>query len=733
MIPQMQYDQNLRVGLLAVVALLGATTSGSASETVVWPAPGLDAWVYQMATTGGIRARAPSFTGWLEVDPQTMAFTERSAGNPARMGQMLVAFDTSASIPSGAAAEQYEVTSATLRVFLEPGGIDPLVYRESPLTNAELAAEVLAASYGPKPFELYGAGLREGYEGFGWGAAQPGPPLLEEASGYYDANGYLAFPIVADPSDSTRYVDVSNNTTGGYSETSPDRHTDAFDVVPWATGSIAGLSPGDAIENVVEVEFHLNLDLPGVRNFVQQGLSRGELGLMISTMHILAEEAADGRSYPDWLTKEIGTLEPSLTQAVPSLTIEYSMQPIVAIDGDFNGDLVADGSDFLDWQAAAGGEIAPPGSGPDGSGNGMVGVEDLALWERGFGSPRSSVASAIPEPAAGLLGAMASSVVLCRRRRRSACPRPVTTAGMSGEHRHRVSREESRRGFTLVEVLVVIAIIGVLVALLLPAIQAAREAARRCQCRIRLKQVGLATLNYHSAQNHLPPPSVGSSTYDDYGSTFVVLLPYLEEAALFANYHPDKPVADPVNLPITSRPVTVYTCPSMALPRDVPEVGCGEAMAPGSYAISSRTEYKNRTQPDGAFDSPHGNAYSLALKHILDGSSHTLLVGEINYGHRQFLWSGCGDADGTPRWGDQTWANGYWYYWGHMAARYPRLYNNSHDFVAPNSVRAFRSDHPGGVQFVLLDGSVQWVGDDVAPEIRRALVTRDGGETDHSL
>ena len=93
------------------------------------------------------------------------------------------------------------------------------------------------------------------------------------------------------------------------------------------------------------------------------------------------------------------------------------------------------------------------------------------------------------------------------------------------------------------------------------------------------------------------------------------------------------------------------------------------------------------------------------------------------------LWADCAKA-GTPKWGDTTWANGYWFFgWGHMATQFPQLYNNSDDFGHNFSVRAFRSDHPGGVNFVLLDGSVTFLATESDPLVRSALVTRDGGET----
>ena len=220
-----------------------------------------------------------------------------------------------------------------------------------------------------------------------------------------------------------------------------------------------------------------------------------------------------------------------------------------------------------------------------------------------------------------------------------------------------------------------------------------------------------------------------------WAARFVALLPYLEENARFAQYELAKTVDDPHNLPISGKPVDIYLCPSMALPRAVPEPASDEKLGPGSYIISTRTDYSNFTNLDGAFDNPRDDgSYTLGMQHITDGTSKTLLVGEINYGLQKMLWTTSPELNGTSKWGDQTWAHGYWALaWGHMAAKFPAVYNNSTEYAPPHSNRAFRSDHPGGVQFVLVDGSVQFISDDSSPDIRRALVTRAGDETDHNV
>ncbi|HEX4414902.1 MAG TPA: DUF1559 domain-containing protein [Lacipirellulaceae bacterium] len=311
---------------------------------------------------------------------------------------------------------------------------------------------------------------------------------------------------------------------------------------------------------------------------------------------------------------------------------------------------------------------------------------------------------------------------------------------MSATYRQR------RRGFTLIELLVVIAIVGILIALLLPAIQAAREASRRASCQNNLKQIGLAVQNYHDSQRHLPPPKALVSgtvlAFDPVRqntvSFFAIILPYLEEADRYAKFDISKLVTDPGNFEIAATKVDIYMCPSMRLPRAVPETVCGETLAPGSYITSTRTRYNLNSPIDGAFTWPvvpptNGNylvpSYSLSMKQITDGLSKTLLVGETNYGLQAFKWDDCPAMNGSSRWGKFYWAQGYPLEgWGHMTGEFPTLYNDSENYFPPNSLTTYRSDHPGGVQFVMLDGSVRMVSNETSADVRTALVTRSGGE-----
>lgn len=329
----------------------------------------------------------------------------------------------------------------------------------------------------------------------------------------------------------------------------------------------------------------------------------------------------------------------------------------------------------------------------------------------------------------------------------------------------------SWQGFTIVELLVVIAIIGVLVALLLPAVQSARETARRLHCKNNLKQIGIATNLFHDTHRTFPPPKIlsgrgglvaaqatgeGPATQEGrttLGSTFALLLSYLEQQNLLDRFDITKSVSNSVNISVTERSIPVYSCPSMGLPRDVPLRGCGEHLGPGSYIISAmviepvHAKRENKYGPgtvNGAFDYPPtaGKRYHLPAAKITDGLSRTFLVGEIDYGMHDWEWNGKGGCQGEMG-GNFTWAQSYQLLaWGHMSylkrqratpgqkSKYPNLFNADRlNLYNTNAIwTVFRSDHPGGVQFVMLDGSVQFISNTSDPDVRNALVTRAGEE-----
>lgn len=131
-----------------------------------------------------------------------------------------------------------------------------------------------------------------------------------------------------------------------------------------------------------------------------------------------------------------------------------------------------------------------------------------------------------------------------------------------------------RKGFTLIELLVVIAIIAVLIALLLPAVQQARESARRTQCKNNMKQIGLAFHNYHGDSNQFPKPAiitVSVATGFRFGQTMswgTAILPYMDQATVYNLYNANVSCYDPVNAAAVITPINAFTCPST--PRGAP-------------------------------------------------------------------------------------------------------------------------------------------------------------------
>jgi prepilin-type N-terminal cleavage/methylation domain-containing protein len=228
-----------------------------------------------------------------------------------------------------------------------------------------------------------------------------------------------------------------------------------------------------------------------------------------------------------------------------------------------------------------------------------------------------------------------------------------------------MSRSRGRLGFTLVELLVVIAIIGVLVALLLPAVQAAREAARRSQCGNQLKQISLGVLNFESAKGRFPAGASynGRNIDSPQLSTWTVdILPYAEQAAVHRLWNPKVDFAATSNKPLRETYVPLYICPSDEGTTQLyqPESGSGENVfwAPGSYRAmsgwspgqSGDTFWDNMLAQSNAYEAalpswtrgplhavgvathpllqPQRKFGPVEIKQITDGTTNTVLVGE---------------------------------------------------------------------------------------------------------
>lgn len=299
----------------------------------------------------------------------------------------------------------------------------------------------------------------------------------------------------------------------------------------------------------------------------------------------------------------------------------------------------------------------------------------------------------------------------------------------------RLDRGRSRAAFTLVELLVVIAIIGILVGLLLPAVQSAREAARRLQCQNNLKQIGLAVHNYHDVHRQFPWVNANSTLSG--GSLFVSILPYVEQGNAFQRYDFTKSNRDPFNRQVVAQQLPFYYCPSDGRRREVPSCSVDAGRAPGTYAVSIGTRDYNqywswigapRPELDGMIVYSDSVDRRTKMASVTDGTSNTFLVGETAYNLPDYKFSS-GECVGQPRFSFTYWCNPF----PGSTACTTQFAFNPRDFADdgifdPGWVRSFRSDHIGGVQFVFGDGSVHFLSDSIAAQVLDNLASRNDGE-----
>ncbi len=341
----------------------------------------------------------------------------------------------------------------------------------------------------------------------------------------------------------------------------------------------------------------------------------------------------------------------------------------------------------------------------------------------------------------------------------------------------------TRKGFTLVELLVVIAIIGILIALLLPAVQQAREAARRMSCTNNLKQIGLATHNYADTYQGAfpnagwdgpdPPPSGLNGYLSDY-SPMAKILPYMEQENLqnlidfgFFMGHPGRDGIIPQIRPIIQYPINSFFCPSATTPQvqQITDSVSGDtvSVAGSSYGMNAGNGL------DAAFHAGttanNGMCWvkaKIKFASVTDGTTNTLLFSEtvtgtgdsptttdadvriyrlspsssidfVDYGNRA---NASGIAGVQSEVSSGSWDGGRCLMWLRGSVPQGPLLNG---LLTPNNsapdltyrsskANSARSFHPGGVNACLVDGSVRFVPDTVNADAWHALWSRAGGE-----
>ena len=257
-----------------------------------------------------------------------------------------------------------------------------------------------------------------------------------------------------------------------------------------------------------------------------------------------------------------------------------------------------------------------------------------------------------------------------------------------------------KRGFTLVELLVVIAIIGVLVAMLLPAVQVVRESARRTACFNNLRQQGIALQNHHSAHSEFPVGGTSFLVTSDPADTQIAwsafLLPFIEQNNVHELIDFAESFDSQQNAGAAAAIIPGYICPSSRRGAELTD-----SRGPIDYGgIFGERITSPNTPAKGLM------VYRRALSHrdIADGASHTLIVAE--------------DSDFS----DGQWINGR------------NLFDQAFPInAAPDFENDIRSNHPGGADGTLADGSCHFFSEDIDLQILAALCTRSGGETNHNF
>lgn len=309
----------------------------------------------------------------------------------------------------------------------------------------------------------------------------------------------------------------------------------------------------------------------------------------------------------------------------------------------------------------------------------------------------------------------------------------------------RIRPARRAHGFTLIELLVVLAIVGILLALLVPAVQRARESARRISCSNNLKQLGLALHNYHDVHGLFPSGWIGvengrQSAHDGGNGAgwALMLLPHIEQTNLWFKFDSHYSIAHPRNAALRETSIKSYLCPSDPQPKffEIEPAGHShDSAAPAQVDAEIELPIANYVgvfgteELDGCEASPgQGIVWSngqcrgdgllyhnskTRMRDISDGTSSTMAIGERK-------------TNGELDW-HSTWVG---MVPGGEHAFQRILGSADHTPNSPDShFDDFSSHHIGGAQFVFADGHVQFISDSINGKVYKALATIDGGET----
>ncbi len=227
-------------------------------------------------------------------------------------------------------------------------------------------------------------------------------------------------------------------------------------------------------------------------------------------------------------------------------------------------------------------------------------------------------------------------------------------------------------GFTIIELLVVLAIIGILLVLFLPSVHRGREPGRRMQCKNNLKQIGLALHNYHDAYGAFPPAYTVDTEGQPLHSWRTLILPYMDQKPLYDKIDLSKPWDEPANAEAFRASLPSLICPSSASP-------------PGQTTYLAVVTPQSCLRPEK----------SSSIREITDGPSNTILVIEVDAAHA-VPWMAPTDAD---------------------------------EALLLNFRPKLKTSHTGGFHVLLGDGTGRFFSENVPNDIRRALITMAGGET----